>query len=805
MISYAQNGEDVILARALADVHSGFYVDVGAASPLEASVTRHFYEAGWSGINIEPVPAYIAELQSARPRDHNVAAAAAEAPGTRVLFVVREEPGLSTLSERQARIHQGDGHQLEELEVEVVTLDDVLGEVDPKEIDFLKIDVEGSERDVLEGINLCAWRPRVIVIEASRPNTGIATHQEWEHLITSHEYDYASTDGLNRYYVRREDEALRDLLQPANCLDDYISYRTQLVEDQIDSLREYVQHLEQELVGKHWYIEQLEERVEALSPAQHSAESEGQVESMTPAIGPVPNDPAPRIAIISTPRTGTTYLRTLLAAAVGAAGVAAKHPADVQWELLPDAVVLQLHWRRSLLFANRLRDEGFEVITLCRHPLDVLLSILRFAQVGSTTEWLGDSEDDDRLLQRAAPTSRGFRQWATTARAQELLGVSSEWWDDPAARVVRYEDLIETPGVILSGLLQTMDREMSQPLSSVLEGSGPERLHELSGGIHVWDPRPGKWREFLPRELSETLRHVFERQFDLFGYDSENAAPPTHELATERWIETGLDVDLDDISNPDTQEVWEKPRLGDNSDSSRRPCPPPYLVERVIGTADRAAFAASGDLQVKILEKVLAKVGVTLPDVEDVLDFGCGPGRVLMSLRDHIPNGKIYGVDIDEEAVAWMNANIVDVDAREIGHYPPTEFDDSSFDLIIALSVFTHFDEDMQDLWLRELARLARRGSPLLLTVHGEFSWTTQFADRVTYAPELREVDARRQKQGFAFWRNGYWSSWLPDYYQTSFHQPEYVRSHWSQFFDVLHIEPGCPELHQDIVVLSTR
>jgi hypothetical protein len=63
-ISYAQNNEDVLLWRALGHVQDGFYIDVGASDPVEHSVTRAFYDAGWRGINIEPLPAHIEAFAS---------------------------------------------------------------------------------------------------------------------------------------------------------------------------------------------------------------------------------------------------------------------------------------------------------------------------------------------------------------------------------------------------------------------------------------------------------------------------------------------------------------------------------------------------------------------------------------------------------------------------------------------------------------------------------------------------------------------------------------------------------------------
>jgi len=94
-ISYAQNGEDVVLWRALGDVDCGFYVDVGAAHPDDDSVTRAFYDRGWRGINIEPVPAMAQRIAEARPRDLTLPIAAGAADGTAVLHIV-EHTGLST-------------------------------------------------------------------------------------------------------------------------------------------------------------------------------------------------------------------------------------------------------------------------------------------------------------------------------------------------------------------------------------------------------------------------------------------------------------------------------------------------------------------------------------------------------------------------------------------------------------------------------------------------------------------------------------------------------------------------------------
>ena len=111
-ISYAQNYEDVILWRALKDVEQGFYVDVGAADPEELSVTRAFYDRGWSGINVEPLDEYFNRLVKDRPRDTNLKVAVGKEVGLRKFHTI-EGTGLSTLDPQIAARQQAAGWQVQ--------------------------------------------------------------------------------------------------------------------------------------------------------------------------------------------------------------------------------------------------------------------------------------------------------------------------------------------------------------------------------------------------------------------------------------------------------------------------------------------------------------------------------------------------------------------------------------------------------------------------------------------------------------------------------------------------------------------
>ena len=225
MISYAQNYEDVILRRVFDGRPSGFYVDVGAADPVKNSVTHHFYERGWSGINVEPEPGFFARLVAARPRDVNLQLAVSSEGERAELLVVDIEAELSTLSPRLAG-NYASTFETTSTTVAVRPLGQILAEHADRPIDFLKIDVEGAEADALQSFDLGSWAPTVLVVEATWPGTPEPSHEDWEPGVLEAGYALAQFDGLNRFYARASDERTLGLLRvPANYFDHFIQHR----------------------------------------------------------------------------------------------------------------------------------------------------------------------------------------------------------------------------------------------------------------------------------------------------------------------------------------------------------------------------------------------------------------------------------------------------------------------------------------------------------------------------------------------------------------------------------------------------
>lgn len=249
MISYAQNYEDVILTRIFPNKGPGFYVDIGACHPIHDSVTQHFYLRGWHGLNIEPQPELFAELQRVRDRDTNLNICVGSQLGTQTLYITADQ-GTSTLDTTLASHYQSTGRIAREIDVDVVPLTDIWKQyVGSRQVDFLKIDVEGLEKEVLIGADFAVVNPRVLLIESVHPDTHEPVHEEWESLIAEH-YCFFYFDGLNRFYYRNGYPLNIPLCStPPNVFDQFKTYREHLAEQACDYLTGKVEDYKTQMEG----------------------------------------------------------------------------------------------------------------------------------------------------------------------------------------------------------------------------------------------------------------------------------------------------------------------------------------------------------------------------------------------------------------------------------------------------------------------------------------------------------------------------------------------------------------------------
>ena len=261
--SYSQNGEDVVLARALDGVAHGRYIDVGANDPAHDSVSMAFYAMDWSGITVEPDPSFARLQREQRPRDLLIEAAATDRDGDEVTLHVVDGTGLSTLSDQIASAHAGTGRPMHDVSVRTRRLDRILSEAgwEGQDIHFMSVDTEGSERDVLAGVDLKRWRPWILVVEATKPNSTESTREAWEDLVLWAGYQFCLFDGLSCFYVADEHEAaLRPALSyPACALDNFTTWALREALTERDDLK----HLYGEVVA--WRNQALSRWFDAVS------------------------------------------------------------------------------------------------------------------------------------------------------------------------------------------------------------------------------------------------------------------------------------------------------------------------------------------------------------------------------------------------------------------------------------------------------------------------------------------------------------------------------------------------------------
>jgi SAM-dependent methyltransferase len=213
------------------------------------------------------------------------------------------------------------------------------------------------------------------------------------------------------------------------------------------------------------------------------------------------------------------------------------------------------------------------------------------------------------------------------------------------------------------------------------------------------------------------------------------------------------------------------------------PLPPRRLMVRVAGTADADWFLRSGRAA---YDAIAAHVPVA--DLDSVLDFGCGCGRVTRYWDTFA--GAVSGSDVSTQAIDWCRGNLTFATFESNALGPPLVFDGDSFDLVYALSVFTHLTADLQIAWRDELHRVLRPGGLLLVTTHGR-----------SYLPRLAENERNRFDGGELVVR---WAVAAGTNLCSAYHPERYLRETFAEGFSFLELEPegarGNPT--QDLVLL---
>ena len=190
--SYSQEGEDMVLWSFFEAMknYKGFYIDVGAHHPYRYSNTLFFYKKGWRGINIEPTPGAIKPFKMLRPGDINLNIGISSKHES-LLFYCFNEPALNGFSKEMSeeRDNVSDRYRItQKIEVSTFPLSDVLNDYLPEgqQIDFLSIDVEGLDLEVLKSNDWGKYKPTFVLVE---------DRIDFENILSSEVYSYLKKQG----------------------------------------------------------------------------------------------------------------------------------------------------------------------------------------------------------------------------------------------------------------------------------------------------------------------------------------------------------------------------------------------------------------------------------------------------------------------------------------------------------------------------------------------------------------------------------------------------------------------------------
>ena len=224
----------------------------------------------------------------------------------------------------------------------------------------------------------------------------------------------------------------------------------------------------------------------------------------------------------------------------------------------------------------------------------------------------------------------------------------------------------------------------------------------------------------------------------------------------------------------------------------------------------RGSLAAGGSLYyADLVVDFLAQAGVELVAKRQVLDFGCSSGRVVRVLSAAYPNTNWTACDPDRAAVEWAGANLPGAAFFVSDVEPPLPYAADHFDLVYAISIWTHYSEPAALRWLEEMRRVIPVGGHLLLSAHGYRAVEVRNGEWVSWPPDLvAETATRLYSEGFTF-HGGYGknlalASSTPDWGE-SFFTPEWLADHVCPQWAILHFASGFVENHHDLYLLERR
>ena len=220
------------------------------------------------------------------------------------------------------------------------------------------------------------------------------------------------------------------------------------------------------------------------------------------------------------------------------------------------------------------------------------------------------------------------------------------------------------------------------------------------------------------------------------------------------------------------------------------PLPPPLLrAQAGPRHADAGYFLRSGERHAALIRELLQEGGTAVDDLDALLDWGCGCGRILRHWSG-LTDTRVCGCDINPKMVDWCNTNLPFAEVVRNELSPPLPFADSSFGLVYALSVLTHLSEELQHLWVAECRRVLRPGGYLVFSTLGEHYLSLQ---------RLTEDERRSFEAGnvVVLYEGAPGTSLC-----SAYHPPRYVRERLAADFETVSFQPAAEDGRHDIYLL---
>ena len=193
---YAEFAEDVMVSRILKKIKKGFYVDIGAYHPYKGSLTYNLYNRKWNGMNLDISKSSIDLFNIARPSDININCAVSEFNGETYYYE------NSPINQQNSLISQDDNQK--KIKIQSYKLSEILKMQNINSVDYINIDTEGTEMDVIKGINFDNIQPILFTIEDNSFEKNEKEKLEKISFMEKKNYELINFIGVTMFFVKKE-------------------------------------------------------------------------------------------------------------------------------------------------------------------------------------------------------------------------------------------------------------------------------------------------------------------------------------------------------------------------------------------------------------------------------------------------------------------------------------------------------------------------------------------------------------------------------------------------------------------------